>query len=71
MPLLVKATKFEAAYTNTAREFRERCVLCVNFIVSNHGIDRSEMGTCEKVIGIVNAAGWCKFYDHKLKVVSE
>lgn len=66
MALKVKATKFEAAYVNVAKNIREQCVFCIHF-VSNEV--RGEMGECDRVIGSIMPTGWCKFFERRFKGV--
>ena len=70
VPLTIKATKFESAYTVSPNVLdpRVQCALCIHYISNSI---RGEMGACNKVIGVIDPQGWCKHYDRKLKVVSE
>lgn len=61
MALIPKATKVEAQYTNQASNMKERCGLCTHFSVSDH----NGSGTCDKVVGIININGWCKYFQRK------
>jgi hypothetical protein len=68
MSLLAKATKFEATYTDKAKDIREQCVLCTHFIKTSD--ERGEMGECKKVIGSIMPTGWCKFFERRFKGVA-
>jgi hypothetical protein len=56
----MKDTKIAAQYTPRAMRASERCILCRYY----HRINATD-GDCDKVEGIVQAAGWCKHFAHK------
>lgn len=66
MTLKVKATKFEAAYTNIATNIKDQCVFCVHFVSSEV---RGDVGECDRVIGSIMPTGWCKFFERRFKGV--
>jgi hypothetical protein len=66
MALKVRATKFEAAYTDLAKNIKEQCVFCIHFV---SGEVRGEVGECDRVIGPIMPTGWCKFFERRFKGV--
>lgn len=56
-PSASKDSKAQAQYTPHAMRPSERCGLCRYYIKLN-----PHHGDCEKVIGTVAAAGWCKHF---------
>lgn len=69
MALAVKATKFESMYIDVAKDPRSRCAFCMYFHSSD--TSRTDMGTCTKVIGVIDPVGWCKYYERRLNIVKE
>jgi len=56
----MKDTKRQAQYTPRAMRHSERCAVCKYYLRLN-----ASDGDCDKVEGVVKAAGWCKHWKGK------
>jgi hypothetical protein len=59
----VKESKKEAQYTPEAMRPSERCGVCKFYHRYN-----ADMGGCDKVLGTVAEAGWCKHWERKWRL---
>ena len=56
----MKDTKKQAQYTPVAMKPSERCAVCRYYIRFNKTV-----GACQKVMGGVEAQGWCRHWEKK------